>query len=113
MCCGGHCHGARAGGRSGRERAARLDRFGLAAGLFTRDLARAHRVAARLEAGILWINNYNITPIEMPFGGIKESGNGHREAGHAALDTFTEWKSIYVDFSGRLQKAQIDNQDTP
>ena len=46
----------------------------------------------------------------LPFGGWKETGNGHREAGHAALDTFTEWKSIYVDYSGRLQRAQIDNQ---
>ena len=46
----------------------------------------------------------------LPFGGWKETGNGHREAGHAALDTFTEWKSIYVDFTGRLQRAQIDNQ---
>ena len=46
----------------------------------------------------------------LPFGGTKETGNGHREAGHAALDTYTEWKSIYVDFSGRLQRAQIDNQ---
>ena len=46
----------------------------------------------------------------LPFGGVKETGNGHREAGHAALDTYTEWKSIYVDFSGRLQRAQIDNQ---
>jgi aldehyde dehydrogenase (NAD+) len=45
-----------------------------------------------------------------PFGGWKETGNGHREAGHAALDTYTEWKSVYVDFSGRLQRAQIDNQ---
>ena len=46
----------------------------------------------------------------LPFGGWKETGNGHREAGHAALDTYTEWKSIYVDFSGRLQRAQIDNR---
>lgn len=53
---------------------ANATRFGLAAGVFTRDLARAHRVAARLEAGICWINNYNVTPVEMPFGGIKESG---------------------------------------
>jgi len=43
-------------------------------------------------------------------GGVKETGNGHREAGHAALDTYTEWKSIYVDFSGRLQRAQIDTE---
>jgi len=45
-----------------------------------------------------------------PFGGVKEAGNGHREASHAALDTYTEWESIYVDFSGKLQRAQIDNQ---
>ena len=48
--------------------------------------------------------------VHLPFGGVKETGNGHREAGHAALDTYTEWKSVYVDFSGRLQRAQIDNQ---
>ena len=46
----------------------------------------------------------------LPFGGWKETGNGHREAGHTALDTYTEWKAVYVDFSGRLQRAQIDNQ---
>ena len=46
----------------------------------------------------------------LPFGGTKGTGNGHREAGHAALDTFTEWKAIYVDYSGKLQRAQIDNQ---
>lgn len=71
-------------------------RYGLAAGLFTRDLARAHRVAAKLEAGICWINNYNITPIEMPFGGIKESGLGH-ENGQAAIDHYTQLKSVYVE----------------
>jgi betaine-aldehyde dehydrogenase len=71
-------------------------RYGLAAGLFTRDLARAHRVAARLEAGICWINNYNITPIEMPFGGIKESGLGH-ENGQAAIEHYTQLKSVYVE----------------
>ena len=71
-------------------------RFGLAAGVFTRDLARAHRVASRLEAGICWINNYNVTPVEMPFGGIKESGFGH-ENGHAAIDHYTQLKSVYVE----------------
>ncbi len=70
--------------------------FGLAAGVFTRDLARAHRVAAKLEAGICWINNYNITPIEMPFGGRKESGIGH-ENGQAAIDHYTQLKSVYVE----------------
>ncbi|MEQ8965924.1 MAG: betaine-aldehyde dehydrogenase [Azospirillaceae bacterium] len=70
--------------------------FGLAAGLFTRDLARAHRVAARLAAGTVWINTYNLTPIEMPFGGTKRSGIG-RENGLAALDHYSERKSVYVE----------------
>ncbi len=75
---------------------ANATKYGLAAGVFTRDLARAHRVASRLEAGICWINNYNITPIEMPFGGIKESGLGH-ENGQAAIDHYTQIKSVYVE----------------
>jgi betaine-aldehyde dehydrogenase len=75
---------------------ANATKFGLAAGVFTRDLARAHRVAARLEAGICWINNYNVTPIEMPFGGIKESGLGH-ENGQAAIEHYTQLKSVYVE----------------
>lgn len=70
--------------------------FGLAAGVFTRDLATGHRLAARLEAGIVWINNYNITPIEMPFGGYKQSGLG-RENGHAAIEHYTQIKSVYVE----------------
>ncbi|MCA8931923.1 MAG: betaine-aldehyde dehydrogenase, partial [Rhodospirillaceae bacterium] len=69
--------------------------FGLAAGLMTRDLARAHRVAAALEAGVVWVNDYNLTPIEMPFGGVKRSGIG-RENGLAALDAYSERKSVYV-----------------
>ncbi|MBI1778241.1 MAG: betaine-aldehyde dehydrogenase [Proteobacteria bacterium] len=70
--------------------------FGLAAGVFTRDLARAHRVVAKLEAGICWINNYNVTPVEMPFGGVKQSGIG-RENGLAAIDHYTQLKSVYVE----------------
>ncbi|WP_279480425.1 betaine-aldehyde dehydrogenase [Aureimonas sp. SK2] len=70
--------------------------FGLAAGVFTCDLARAHRVVARLEAGTTWINTYNITPIELPFGGAKQSGLG-RENGRAALLAHTEVKSVYVN----------------
>lgn len=80
---------------------ANATRYGLAAGLFTTDLARAHRVAARLDAGICWINNYNITPIEMPFGGRKDSGFGH-ENGQAAIDHYTQLKSIYVEL-GKVQ----------
>lgn len=69
--------------------------FGLAAGVFTRDLTRAHRVVASLEAGTCWINTYNITPIELPFGGNKQSGLG-RENGRAAIEFFTQQKSVYV-----------------
>jgi betaine-aldehyde dehydrogenase len=70
--------------------------FGLSAGVFTRDLARAHRVIARLQAGTCWINNYNITPIELPFGGYKQSGIG-RENGRAAIEHYTQLKSVYVE----------------
>ncbi len=69
--------------------------FGLGAGVFTRDIARAHRVVAQLEAGTCWINSYNITPIELPFGGTKLSGLG-RENSRAALDHYSQIKSVYV-----------------
>ena len=70
--------------------------FGLAAGVFTRDLARGHRVIARLEAGTCWINHYNVTPIALPFGGAKRSGLG-RENGRAAIEHYTQLKSVYVN----------------
>jgi len=73
--------------------------FGLAAGVFTRDLQRAHRMAARLEAGICWINHYNITPVEVPFGGVKLSGIG-RENGRAAFDHYTQVKTVYIAMAG-------------
>jgi len=69
--------------------------FGLAAGVFTNDLTRGHRVIARLQAGTCWINQYNITPIELPFGGVKLSGLG-RENGRAAIEHYTQLKSVYV-----------------
>ncbi|MEL6206241.1 MAG: betaine-aldehyde dehydrogenase [Pseudomonadota bacterium] len=69
--------------------------FGLAAGVFTRDLARAHRVVGQLEAGTCWINQYNLTPVEMPFGGVRASGFG-RENGEAAIEHYTRLKSVYV-----------------
>ncbi len=69
--------------------------FGLAAGVFTRDLARGHRVVAALQAGTCWINHYNITPIELPFGGVKQSGLG-RENSKAAIEHYTQLKSVYV-----------------
>jgi betaine-aldehyde dehydrogenase len=73
--------------------------FGLAAGVFTRDLERAHRVVAALQAGTIWINTYNLTPIEVPFGGYKQSGIG-RENSLAAIDHYTQRKSVYVAAGG-------------
>jgi betaine-aldehyde dehydrogenase len=69
--------------------------YGLSAGVFTNDLTRGHRMIAQLQAGTCWINHYNITPIEMPFGGMKMSGLG-RENGRAAIDHYTQLKSVYV-----------------
>jgi betaine-aldehyde dehydrogenase len=69
--------------------------FGLAAGVFTNDLTRAHRVIARLQAGTCWINHYNVTPVELPFGGMKLSGLG-RENGRAAIEHYSQLKSVYV-----------------
>ena len=75
---------------------ANQSRFGLAAGVFTTNLQKGHRVAAKLKAGICWINNYNITPIEMPFGGAGESGIGS-ENSMAAFDHYTQLKTVYVE----------------
>jgi aldehyde dehydrogenase (NAD+) len=88
-------------------------RYGLSASIFTRDVNRAFRAMRDFETGIVYVNAGTTgAETHLPFGGWKETGNGHREAGHAALDSYTEWKSIYVDFSGRLQRAQIDNQSS-
>ena len=85
--------------------------YGLSAAIYTRDANTAFRAMHDMAAGLVYINAGTIgAETHLPFGGTKGTGNGHREAGHAALDTFTEWKSIYVDYSGRLQRAQIDNQ---
>ena len=89
-------------------------RYGLSSAIFTRDVNRAFRAMRDLQAGITYINAGTTgAEVHLPFGGTKDTGNGHREAGQAALDVFTEWKSIYVDYSGRLQRAQIDNVDQP
>ena len=86
-------------------------RYGLSSSIFTRDVNRAFRAMRDLEAGITYVNAGTIgAEVHLPFGGTKETGNGHREAGQAALDVFTEWKSVYVDYSGTLQRAQIDNE---
>jgi len=86
--------------------------YGLSSSIFTRDVNAAFRAMRDLEAGITYVNAGTIgAEVHLPFGGVKDTGNGHREAGQAALDLFTEWKSIYVDYSGRLQRAQIDTAD--
>jgi acyl-CoA reductase-like NAD-dependent aldehyde dehydrogenase len=86
--------------------------FGLSASIFTRDVNRAFRAMQDIFTGILYINAGTTgAEIHLPFGGTKGTGNGHREAGTAAMDFFTEWQSIYVDYSGTLQRAQIDPVD--
>ena len=93
-------------------RAANGIRYGLSSSIFTQDVNRAFRAMRDLETGITYVNAGTIgAEVHLPFGGTKETGNGHREAGQAALDVFTEWKSLYVDYSGRLQKAQIDTTE--
>jgi acyl-CoA reductase-like NAD-dependent aldehyde dehydrogenase len=83
--------------------------FGLSSSIFTGDINRAFRAIRDLDTGITYVNAGTIgAEVHLPFGGTKHTGNGHREAGQAALDVFTEWKSVYVDYSGKLQKAQID-----
>jgi aldehyde dehydrogenase (NAD+) len=83
--------------------------YGLSASIYTQDINRAFTAMRDLYTGIFYVNAPTIgAEVHLPFGGTKNTGNGHREAGVAALDVFSEWKSIYVDFSGRLQRAQID-----
>ena len=83
--------------------------YGLSASIYTQDINRAFQAMRDLDTGIFYVNAPTIgAEVHLPFGGTKATGNGHREAGLAALDVFSEWKSIYVDFSGKLQRAQID-----
>ncbi len=98
-------------GYDGVVTAVNQTKYGLSSSIFTRDANTAFRAMRDFETGIVYVNAGTTgAETHLPFGGWKDTGNGHREAGHAALDTFTEWKAIYVDFSGRLQRAQIDNQ---
>jgi aldehyde dehydrogenase (NAD+) len=86
--------------------------YGLSAAIYTQDLNRAFTAMRDLYTGIFYVNAPTIgAEVHLPFGGTKATGNGHREAGTAALDVFSEWKSVYVDFSGRLQRAQIDTAE--
>jgi aldehyde dehydrogenase (NAD+) len=84
--------------------------YGLSSSIYTQDVNRAMRAIRDIEAGITYVNGPTIgAEVHLPFGGVKDTGNGHREASHTVLDVFTEWKSVYVDYSGKLQRAQIDN----
>jgi alpha-ketoglutaric semialdehyde dehydrogenase len=86
--------------------------YGLSASIYTQDINRAFTAMRDLYTGIFYVNAPTIgAEVHLPFGGTKATGNGHREAGVAALDVFSEWKSVYVDFSGRLQRAQIDTEE--
>ena len=86
--------------------------YGLSSSIYTGDVNAAFQAMRDLTTGIVYINAGTIgAEIQFPFGGTRGTGNGHREAGQAGIETFTEWKSIYVDYSGRLQRAQIDTDD--
>ena len=86
--------------------------YGLSTSIFTQDVNRAFTAMRDIFSGLVYINHGTTgAEIQFPFGGVRGTGNGHREAGQAALEVFTEWKSIYVDYSGKLQRAQIDNRD--
>ena len=83
--------------------------YGLSSALYTADVNAAFRALRDLDSGIVYINAPTIgAEVHLPFGGVRATGNGHRESGQATLDVYSEWKTLYVDYSGRLQRAQID-----
>jgi aldehyde dehydrogenase (NAD+) len=89
-------------------------RYGLSAAIYTQNVNRAFKAMNEMYTGIFYVNASTIgAEVHLPFGGTKATGNGHREAGTQVLDIFSEWKSIYVDFSGKLQRAQIDVVEEP
>jgi aldehyde dehydrogenase (NAD+) len=88
---------------------ANATRYGLSSAIYTRDINKAFRAIEGLRAGITYVNASTIgAEVHLPFGGIRHTGNGHREGGRQVLDVFTEWKTVYIDYSGRLQRAQMD-----
>jgi acyl-CoA reductase-like NAD-dependent aldehyde dehydrogenase len=91
--------------------AANSTQYGLSLSVYTNDLRTAFHAIDDLHSGIVYVNAPTIgAEIQLPFGGTRNTGNGHREAGGHVLDEFSEWKSIYIDYSGRLQRAQIDTE---
>ncbi|MGA3210381.1 MAG: aldehyde dehydrogenase family protein [Terriglobales bacterium] len=86
--------------------------YGLSSAIYTRDVNRAFEAVRDIHAGITYVNAPTIgAEVHLPFGGVKATGNGHREGGIGAIDFYTEWKSVYVDYSDKLQKAQIDRPE--
>jgi aldehyde dehydrogenase (NAD+) len=84
-------------------------KYGLSSSIFTRDIGAAMRAIEEIRTGIVYVNHGTIgAEVHLPFGGTRQTGNGHREGGLQVLDIFTEWKAVYIDYSGRLQRAQID-----
>jgi aldehyde dehydrogenase (NAD+) len=84
--------------------------FGLSTAIYTKNVNNAFRAMRDLDSGLCYVNAPTIgAEVHLPFGGTKETGNGHRDAGQTALDVFSEWKSLYVDYSDKLQRAQIDH----
>jgi aldehyde dehydrogenase (NAD+) len=84
--------------------------FGLSSSIYTQDVNRSFQAMQDLEAGITYVNGPTIgAEAHMPFGGVKGTGNGHRDGGYAAFEFWTEHKTVYVDYSGQLQKAQMDS----
>ncbi|MFL6469036.1 MAG: aldehyde dehydrogenase family protein, partial [Pyrinomonadaceae bacterium] len=87
-------------------------KYGLSSAIYTQDVNNAFHAMQELYTGICYVNSATIgAEVHLPFGGTKATGNGHREAGTQVLDIFSEWKSLYVDYSGKLQRAQIDVVD--
>ncbi len=87
-------------------------KYGLSSSIFTENVNQAFRAIRDLTTGIVYVNHGTTgAEIQFPFGGTRGTGNGMREAGQSALDSFTEWKSVYIDYSGQLQRAQIDNRE--
>src|SRR5690606_40458065 len=87
-------------------------KFGLSSSIYSQDVNRIFKAQRDLDTGIVYVNAGTIgAEIHLPFGGTKGTGNGHRDSGIQALDVFTEWKAVYVDYSGKLQRAQIDIEE--
>jgi aldehyde dehydrogenase (NAD+) len=86
--------------------------YGLSSSIYTKDVNKAFRAIRDLYVGITYVNAPTIgAEVHLPFGGTKATGNGHREGGIGAIDFYTDWKSVYVDYSDRLQRAQIDRPE--